>query len=98
MEAIIRNIGNSKGIIIPKYLVDKYQLFSKVDLVESEFGIIISPIEKRNLFQEKLENLKRRKAQVYEEMSKVAESDEAINYYSNSNSELDDIDLDIIEE
>ena len=98
METIIRNIGNSKGIIIPKYFLDKYNLKNAVEIKEGERGIIIKPLEEKSLLQKKLDALKANKYEVYTEMRSVAESDEAINYYKAQAKEMDDIDLEIMEE
>ncbi len=98
METIIRNIGNSKGIIIPKYFLDKYNFKNAVEIKEGEHSIIIKPLEEKSLFQKKLDALKADKYEVYNEMRSVAESDETINYYKMQEKEIDDIDLEIIEE
>jgi antitoxin MazE len=38
----LTDIGNSKGIILPKQLIQKYELSDKIEISESEKGILIS--------------------------------------------------------
>jgi antitoxin MazE len=37
-------IGNSKGIRLPKTLIEKFQLKNELEIVESEEGILIKPV------------------------------------------------------
>jgi antitoxin MazE len=46
MHAKIIPIGTSRGIRIPKYLLDKYQLNTEVSIEETSVGILIKPIKK----------------------------------------------------
>ena len=49
MEAKLITIGNSKGVRLPKKLIDRYHLGEKLTLVEVQDGILIkadSPPEK----------------------------------------------------
>ena len=48
MQTVIQKIGNSKGMIIPKKVLDSYSLNERdvVELIETEQGIIIKPVEK----------------------------------------------------
>lgn len=97
MEATIRNIGNSKGIIIPKSLVEKYHLLKKVLLVETKDGLVIKPTTEKSLFEQKLETIRANKEKVYKRMSKEASNDKVIAYYEQQAKELGDIDVEIIE-
>lgn len=45
MEAQIINIGNSKGIRIPKTILKKYNIQDKINLILEEDFIVIKPIE-----------------------------------------------------
>lgn len=44
MTAKLIQIGNSKGVRIPKNVIDKYNLVDELEIVETEEGIIIKPI------------------------------------------------------
>lgn len=44
MIARLIQIGNSKGVRLPKNIIDKYNLVDELELVESEEGIVIKPI------------------------------------------------------
>jgi len=44
MELSITQIGNSKGIRLPKALIDKYNLKDKVELILEKGYMIIKPI------------------------------------------------------
>ena len=90
----LTTIGNSKAIILPKNLVDKYHL-DQVSIHEVEEGILIKPSSGKPSFQEKLRQLKKRKKDVYSRMKAQAEEPEVIAYYENE--VLPDADLDIID-
>jgi len=45
METKLIEIGNSKGLRIPKKLIQKYHLTNTLDLEEKEDGILIKPIK-----------------------------------------------------
>jgi len=96
MEAIIRNIGNSKGIIIPQSFIKKYHFSKKVIISETQQGIIISSVKTRSLFEQMLEDLKVNKKKVYALMEKEASDPETIAYYEQQANELGDIDLEIL--
>ncbi len=49
MEAKIIQIGNSKGIRLPKRLIAKYHLTEVVDLKEVDGGIMIEPCGEHKL-------------------------------------------------
>jgi antitoxin MazE len=44
MRTIIRKIGNSKGIVLPKKVLDQYHLGSEVELVTAKNHIEIHPV------------------------------------------------------
>lgn len=46
MNSKIVPIGTSKGIRIPKYLIDKYHFSGEVSIEETEKGILIKPLKK----------------------------------------------------
>lgn len=46
MKAKIIAIGTSKGIRIPKYLLEKYSIEEQVEVEDTGKGIMISPIKK----------------------------------------------------
>lgn len=45
MQTQVINIGNSKGIRIPKTILKKYNIQDKINLVLEEDFIVIKPIE-----------------------------------------------------
>lgn len=45
MDAKLIEIGNSKGLRIPKKLIEKYQMVHKLEIIEKETGILIKPKE-----------------------------------------------------
>ena len=46
MTARLIQIGNSKGIRLPKNMIEKYHLVDELEIIESEEGIIIKPATK----------------------------------------------------
>jgi len=44
MKIKLIQIGNSKGIRLPKPLIEKYDLGEKLEIIESEEGILIKPL------------------------------------------------------
>ncbi len=46
MNSKIVPIGTSKGIRIPKYLIDKYKFSGEVYIEDTEEGILIKPLKK----------------------------------------------------
>lgn len=94
METTLKNIGNSKGIILSKRLLLKYQLKDLIFIEETEEGILIKPIA--SSFKNKLETLQKNKKKLYTKMALEAKVEEEQQYYANS--DLSNTDLDIIEE
>jgi len=43
MEAKVIKIGNSKGIRIPKKLIEKYHIQNYLELIENDTGILVTP-------------------------------------------------------
>lgn len=95
MEAKIRKIGNSSGIILPKALIDKYDL-SEVVIEDRGDGIMIRPASK-SIFQVKIEEARKNKKSIYSEMEKEASDPETRSYYEQEVEEWGDIDTEIIE-
>jgi antitoxin MazE len=46
MKAKIIRIGNSKGLMLSKHLIQQYQLNSEVEIIPKRDGILIKPSEK----------------------------------------------------
>ncbi|MEM8894763.1 MAG: AbrB/MazE/SpoVT family DNA-binding domain-containing protein [Bacteroidota bacterium] len=46
MTARLIQIGNSKGIRLPKNMIEKYRLVDELEIIESEEGIVIKPATK----------------------------------------------------
>ncbi len=44
MMARLIQIGNSKGVRLPKSVIEKYSLVDELEIIESEEGIIIKPV------------------------------------------------------
>lgn len=49
MRITIRNIGTSKGIIIPSSLLKSYQFEEEAELQQTEKGILLSPTEHKRI-------------------------------------------------
>jgi len=47
MKAKIINIGNSKGIMLAKQLINQFNLQNEVELIINENGILITPANKK---------------------------------------------------
>lgn len=45
MRTKLRKIGNSKGITLPKTLLEQYQFEEEVEIVTQENGLLISPVK-----------------------------------------------------
>jgi len=88
----LTKVGNSRAVIIPKKMIDRFAIES-YSLEEVENGILIVPARIENSFQQKLNQLKTNKKQINDQMIKEAEEEETISYYQND--VLGDIDLDI---
>lgn len=91
MEKSLITVGNSKAVILPKQLVDKFQL-DQVSIREVEQGILIAPAGQPS-FHDRLEGLRRDKDQIYQRMKAQAQESEAIACYDTE--ALPDIDLDV---
>lgn len=46
MKTSLIQIGNSKGIRIPKSLIEQYQLNGEIELIPSNAGLLISSVSK----------------------------------------------------
>ena len=95
MIKTLTTVGNSKALILPKHLINKYHL-DQVTIHEVEQGILIKPVAHPSSFQYKLAQLRQDKQQVYADMKQQAEEAETIAYYENE--ALPDIDVDIADQ
>ncbi|PSL04954.1 AbrB/MazE/SpoVT family DNA-binding domain-containing protein [Cecembia rubra] len=95
METKIRKIGNSSGVILPKALIDKYEL-AEVVIEDHGDGIMIRPATK-SIFQLKMEEARKNKKAIYITMEKEASDLETKTYYEQEVEEWGDIDTEIIE-
>ena len=95
METKIRKIGNSSGIILPKALIDKYDL-AEVIIEDHGDGIMIRPAMK-SLFQAKMEEAKKNKKAIYSEMKKQAAQPEIQALYEQESEDWGNIDTEIID-
>ena len=92
MTKTLTTVGNSKALILPKRLIDKYHL-DHVTIHEVEQGILIKPVTVPPSFQDQLAQLRENKQQIYATIKQQAEEAEIIAYYNNE--ALPDIDLDV---
>ncbi|MCH7396656.1 AbrB/MazE/SpoVT family DNA-binding domain-containing protein [Belliella sp. DSM 107340] len=95
METKIRKIGNSSGIILPKSLIDKYDL-SEVIIEDHGDGIIIKPA-KKSMFQAKMEEARKNKTAIYIEMERQAAQSEVNAFYEEEAKNWGNIDTEILE-
>lgn len=65
MEIPIINIGNSKGIRLPKIIIDEYGLVKSVELILEDDRIILKPVSKpREGWEEKFKEMAENKEDV----------------------------------
>lgn len=65
MEIPIINIGNSKGIRLPKIIIDEYGLVKSVELILEDDRIILKPVSKpREGWEEKFREMAENKEDV----------------------------------
>ncbi|SMD43997.1 Antitoxin component of the MazEF toxin-antitoxin module [Aquiflexum balticum DSM 16537] len=95
METKIRKIGNSSGIILPKALIDKYDL-AEVIIEDHGDGIIIKPA-KKSMFQTKMEEARKNKKAIYSEIEKQASHPEMKVFYEREAEDWDGIDTEIMD-
>jgi len=95
METKVRKIGNSNGVILPKALIDKYNL-TNVIIEDHGDGIVIRPAN-TSLFQIKLAEVKRNKEKIYSKMETQAGEDSVKDFYSQEAIELGEIDFEILD-
>ncbi|KPQ13666.1 MAG: toxin-antitoxin system MazE family antidote component [Algoriphagus marincola HL-49] len=96
MKKTLITVGNSKALIIPAELIKKYGL-DVIEIKETEKGLLITPLERTDEFQEELKRLRRYKEEIYDKMAFEANEKEIQTYYNNPDNDISDIDLDIIE-
>lgn len=46
MKSVLRKIGNSRGIIIPKTLIDQYDLDQGVEFISTPEGVLLKKVTK----------------------------------------------------
>ena len=68
-----------------------------IEIKETEKGLLITPLERTDEFQEELKRLRRYKEEIYDKMAFEANEKEIQTYYNNPDNDISDIDLDIIE-
>ena len=96
MEAKIRKIGNSRGIIIPQSLIEKYDL-KRVRLEETDEGILLVSKNDKSEFEKRVEELRRTKDQWKAQMREDANDPEIIEYYKKEAKTMGEVDLEIFE-
>ncbi len=96
METTIRKIGNSRGIIIPQSLIEKYDL-KRVSLEETDSGILLKSIEEKSEYEKGVEELRRTKHIWQAEIEKEANDPDTIAYYEKVAEEMEDWDMEIME-
>ncbi|MCH6199950.1 hypothetical protein MMU07_10175 [Aquiflexum sp. LQ15W] len=95
METKVRKIGNSSGVILPKTLIEKYNL-TDVVIEDNGDGIVIRPAN-TSIFQVKLAEVKRNKEKIYAKMEEQAGEERIKDFYSKEEIELGSIDLEILD-
>lgn len=96
MKKKLTTVGNSKAVILPTEMVKKYNLIeSGVIIEETEQGILIRPSQESNSFAKALDNLRRKKHEVYRRMEQQANDPDTQAYYKSTG--LDDVDTDVVE-
>ena len=95
METKVRKIGNSSGVILPKTLIEKYNL-TDVVIEDNGDGIVIRPAN-TSIFQVKLAEFKRNKEKIYAKMGEQAGEERIKDIYSKEEIELGSIDLEILD-
>jgi antitoxin component of MazEF toxin-antitoxin module len=95
METKVRKIGNSSGVILPKTLIEKYNL-TDVVIEDNGDGIVIRPAI-TSKFQIKLAEVKRNKEKIYSKMKAQAEEEGVKDFYTKEAIELGEIDNEILD-
>lgn len=95
METKVRKIGNSSGVILPKTLIEKYNL-TDVVIEDNGDGIVIRPAN-TSMFQIKLAEVKRNKEKIYSKMETQAGEDSVRDFYAKEAIELGEIDFEILD-
>ncbi|WP_113925541.1 AbrB/MazE/SpoVT family DNA-binding domain-containing protein [Cognataquiflexum aquatile] len=95
METKVRKIGNSSGVILPKTLIEKYNL-TDVVIEDNGDGIVIRPAN-TSIFQVKLAEVKKNKEKIYAKMDSQAGEKRIIDFYSKEEIEFGNIDLEILD-
>lgn len=95
METKVRKIGNSSGVILPKTLIEKYNL-TDVVIEDNGDGIVIRPVN-TSMFQIKLAEVKRNREKIYAKMEEEAGEKHIKDFYSKEEIELGNIDLEILD-
>lgn len=96
MKTTLRKIGNSRGIIIPKGLIEKYDLH-KVEIVETEKGILLISDNRASSIHDRLNELKSHQEKWLKKVEAAASQKTIQDYYQKEAEEFGDIDIDIIE-
>jgi antitoxin component of MazEF toxin-antitoxin module len=95
METKVRKIGNSNGVILPKILIDKYNL-TDVVIEDNGDGIVIRPAN-TSMFQIKLAEAKRNKEKIYSKMEAQAGEEGVKDFYTKEAIEYGEIDNEILD-
>ena len=90
MQATIQKIGNSKGMIIPSWIINQFELNERdiVNLEVSKEGIFIRPLKKEQTKEELFYSYALEKLKEAEEEDDGARAD-AINYLTQMIDELE---------
>jgi antitoxin component of MazEF toxin-antitoxin module len=94
MTKTLTKVGNSQAVIIPKALIEKYNLHS-IHLIEREDGILIVPGTEQISFHEKVRKLRDNKKAVYRRMKDQSSQQDTIDYYKDES--VEDIDPEIVD-
>lgn len=93
----LRNIGNSRGLIIPKAIIEKYNFLDEVEVIETASGLIIKSANESTLLEKKVKDLKENKTKLYATLAKQSLAKETKAYYKCKKNNLEDLDLEIFD-
>ncbi len=94
MVKTLRQVGNSKAVILPLEMIKKYGL-DQVILEETNSGILIRPVTKSN-YHDTLEKLRKGKKALYKRMELQAKDPKTIKHYARLANNFSETDTNII--
>jgi antitoxin component of MazEF toxin-antitoxin module len=94
MKKKLTPVGNSKAVILPAEMIRKYKLTDgEVIIEETEQGILIRPSELASPFARAVDQLRKKKYDVYKRMEEQANDPATHAHYASR--DMDDLDTEI---